>query len=120
AREAMNDIPRLARTPMAELRETVLGDIAPFFFDWAEWTDGDHPYWRQLDLNGQHQDVELPVFHLSSWYDQAHIGTLKNYEAMRQPGHPKRDDQYLLVGPWTHRVPRGTTLGQLRVGEQYY
>lgn len=120
ARDAMNDIPQLARTPLPELRQTVLGEIAPFYFDWAEWTDREHPYWRQLDLNGRHRDVELPVFHLSSWYDQAHVGTLTNFEAMRHPEHPARDHQYLLVGPWSHRVPRGTTLGQLRVGEQYY
>lgn len=120
ARQAMDDIPELARTPIEELRQTVLGEIAPFFFDWAAWTDREHPYWRHLDLHGRHADVDLPVFHLSSWFDQAHVGTLTNFEAMRRPGHPARDAQYLLMGPWSHRVPRGTTLGQLRVGDQYY
>lgn len=120
ARQAMDDIPTLARQPIEELRRTVLGEIAPFFFDWAERRDPDHPYWRQLDLRGRHGGVHLPVFHLSSWFDQAHVGTLTNFEAMRRPDHPARDDQYLLMGPWSHRVPRGTTLGQLRVGDQYY
>ncbi|HRE02187.1 MAG TPA: hypothetical protein PLV68_12870, partial [Ilumatobacteraceae bacterium] len=36
------------------------------------------------------------------------------------PAHPARDDQYLLMGPWSHRIPRGSTVGQYIVGDQYY
>ncbi|HRE02188.1 MAG TPA: CocE/NonD family hydrolase, partial [Ilumatobacteraceae bacterium] len=71
ARTAVDQLVQLARTPLAELRKTVLNDIAPFFFDWAERTDPGHEYWRELDLTGRHQDIHIPVFHLSSWFDQA-------------------------------------------------
>lgn len=120
ARAAVNDLATLARTPLDELRKTVLSDIAPFFFDWATWTDPDHEYWRALDMTGHHDDINIPVFHLASWFDQAATGTLKNFQAMRAESNPARDDQYLLMGPWSHRIPRGSTVGQYIVGDQFY
>lgn len=122
AREAVNDLAPWARTaPIEKLRETVLGDIAPFFFDWAANDDPAAEIWTSLSVESSYPDVAMPVLHLSSWYDQAHVGTLRNFEGMttRAP-EQVRDQQFLLMGPWAHRVPRGTTLGQLKIGELYF
>lgn len=122
AREAVNDLAPWARTaPIDKLRETVLGDIAPFFFDWAANDDPTAEFWTSLSVETSYPDVAMPVLHLSSWYDQAHVGTLRNFEGMttRAP-ESVRDQQFLLMGPWAHRVPRGSTLGQLKIGDLYF
>jgi len=122
AREAVNDLAPWARTaPIEKLRETVLGDIAPFFFDWAADDDPASETWTSLSVESSYPDVAMPVLHLSSWYDQAHVGTLRNFEGMstRAP-ESVRDQQFLLMGPWAHRVPRGSTLGQLKIGDLYF
>ncbi|MEU5841457.1 CocE/NonD family hydrolase [Rhodococcus sp. NPDC047139] len=122
AREAVNDLAPWARTaPVEKLRETVLGDIAPFFFDWAAANDPASEIWTSLSVESCYPDVEMPVLHLSSWFDQAHVGTLRNFEGMttRAP-ESVRDQQFLLMGPWAHRVPRGSTLGQLKIGDLYF
>lgn len=122
AREAVNNLAPWARTsPIEKLRETVLGDIAPFFFDWAANDDPTAEVWTSLSVESSYPDVAMPVLHLSSWYDQAHVGTLRNFEGMtsRAP-ESVRDQQFLLMGPWAHRVPRGSTLGQLKIGDLYF
>ncbi|MGN5236442.1 CocE/NonD family hydrolase [Rhodococcus sp. SJ-3] len=122
AREAVNDLAPWARTaPIEKLRETVLGDIAPFFFDWAADDDPTSDAWTSLSVESCYPDIEMPVLHLSSWYDQAHVGTLRNFEGMtvRAP-ESVRDQQFLLMGPWAHRVPRGSTVGQLKIGDLYF
>lgn len=122
ARAMVDRIPELARTPDVEdLRETILGDIAPFFFDWATKTDPSDEYWRALGIEDAYPDMTMPVLHCSSWFDQAHVGTLRNFEGMRTRTAPEvADRQYLVMGPWAHRVPRGSTVGQIRIGERYF
>ncbi len=122
AREMVNRIAELARTePIEELRSTLLGDIAPFFFEWAARTDPADDYWRSLSVEDAYPNIDVPVLHCSSWFDQAHVGTLRNFTGMRgnAPGGAA-DQQYLLMGPWAHRVPRGSTVGQLLIGERYF
>lgn len=122
ARAMVDQIPELSRVAdIEELRETILGDIAPFFFEWATRTDPSDPYWRALSLEESYEDISMPVLHCSSWFDQAHVGTLRNFEGMRSGSATEvADRQYLVMGPWAHRVPRGSTVGQIRVGERYF
>ncbi|WP_405959744.1 hypothetical protein OG235_06075 [Streptomyces sp. NBC_00024] len=47
--------------------------------DWAE----------SCRVAGRHQEVDLPTFQLSGWYDIFSQGTLDNFTAMRQAGRPR-------------------------------
>lgn len=116
-REARMMVDNLADTaataPLSRLRDTALGRLAPFFFDWLEHDTYDG-YWYELSLEPHYGAVGIPVLHLTSWFDSFLIGTLRNYEGMVRAGQPH---QHLVVGPWTHHVPMAALLGSARVGE---
>lgn len=61
AREAVNDLAPWARTaPIEKLRETVLGDIAPFFFDWAANDDPASEAWTSLSVESCYPTSRCP------------------------------------------------------------
>jgi putative CocE/NonD family hydrolase len=64
--------------------------------------------------------VDLPVLHISGWYDDEQIGTPRNFELMssRAPGDPVRHRQHLLMGPWGHRVNDSRTVGEVDFGPE--
>jgi len=71
--------------------------------------DLDHPlldgYWEPLRYQHRLGEIDLPVLHLTGWYDDELV-TPSNFAAMTAPGHPARDQQRLLVGPWPHTLYR--------------
>src|SRR5438093_9405806 len=71
--------------------------------------DLEHPlldeYWKPLCYQGRLGEIDLPVLHITGWYDDE-LATPSNFAAMTAPGHPARDRQRLLVGPWPHTVYR--------------
>jgi uncharacterized protein len=115
--ELLADVGRTGRSlPLSGLRDTVAGEIAPFFLEWLEHCDNDD-YWRRLSINPRLADADVPALHISSWFDQYLVGTLANYEGMRA-GHPaSRDEQRLVIGPWNHYPARTGVMGSARVGD---
>jgi putative CocE/NonD family hydrolase len=77
---------------------------------WREWLA--HPtfddYWRRLSLEGQFEQIDLPVLHITGWYDGDQWGELYFYNQMIAHS-PAAGKQFLLSGPWDHggtRTPR--------------
>ena len=58
-------------------------------------------------------EIDVPVMHVSGWYDDEEIGTPANFAALQAAG---RTGQRLLMGPWGHQVNASTTLGELDFG----
>ena len=58
-------------------------------------------------------EVDLPVLHISGWYDDEEIGTPANFAAMSAAG---RSGQRLLMGPWGHQVNESRMLGDVDFG----
>ncbi|HEX2694442.1 MAG TPA: CocE/NonD family hydrolase, partial [Acidobacteriota bacterium] len=84
----------------------------------ANWKDTlAHPtyddYWKEVDYERQYDRVDLPILHISGWYDDDQPGTLRNFIAMRRLG---RKGQRLLVGPWPHAVNSVAKMGILDFG----
>ncbi|HEY2104444.1 MAG TPA: CocE/NonD family hydrolase [Candidatus Binataceae bacterium] len=90
---------------------------APFFFDWL-----DHPaydsYWRDIDIGAHHDHITVPAFNIGGWYDIFLGGTLRNFTGMQSRGAAAqaRDGQQLLVGPWSHGLPRANMAGDADFG----
>lgn len=118
SRAMLDDLARTcADLPLAKHRTSVLGELAPFFFEWLEHDEFDG-YWRSMAVEGRYAEVGTPALHVSSWFDQFLVGTLRNYEGMRRDASPAvAEEQYLIVGPWNHYPPRTGTVGSARVGE---
>ena len=65
-------------------------------------------YWRRICYQNQFDRVNVPVLHISGWYDDEEVGTPANFAAMVAAG---RAGQRLLMGPWGHAVNTTRTLG---------
>lgn len=89
---------------------------------WREWMEHialDDDYWRRIMLDGYYDKIDLPVLHITGWFDDDQVGALNYYKGMMAES-PAKDKQYLLIGPWDHggtRRPQ-TKLGDLEFSEQ--
>ncbi len=74
---------------------------------WREWLA--HPtlddYWRQMSMLDRFGEIDLPVLHITGWFDGDQLGQLYYWREMARHS-PARDRQYLLAGPWDHRGTR--------------
>jgi putative CocE/NonD family hydrolase len=72
-------------------------------------------WWEPLRYQHRIAEVDVPVLHVSGWYDDEEIGTPANFAAMTAAG---RSGQRLLMGPWGHQVNSDRRLGELDFGPQ--
>jgi hypothetical protein len=75
-------------------------------------------YWDAISYQNKLHLVDLPVFHISGWYDDEQIGTPLNYTLMTRhaPSAFARHHQKLLMGPWDHAVNSKSKLGEIDFG----
>lgn len=86
--------------PMIEMPQ-VLGRDLPAWRDWM-----DHPglddYWKSVCYEeADFASVDLPVLHVTGWFDGNLPATVWFYEQMRRHS-PASNRQALIVGPWDH------------------
>jgi putative CocE/NonD family hydrolase len=88
---------------------------------WKNWID--HPsaddYWKKSFYQNKFGEIDVPVLHISGWYDDDLIGTHINYVGMKEksPTEKSRKNQKLIIGPWPHHVNSSRTLGGMDFGE---
>ena len=70
-------------------------------------------YWEPVRYQHRIGEIDVPVLHVSGWYDDEEIGTPANFAAMVAAG---RDSQRLLMGPWGHAINTTRTLGEVDFG----
>jgi putative CocE/NonD family hydrolase len=70
-------------------------------------------WWEPVRYQHRIGEVDVPVLHISGWYDDEEIGTPANFAAMVAAG---RAGQRLLMGPWGHAVNTTRTLGEVDFG----
>jgi putative CocE/NonD family hydrolase len=52
---------------------------------------------------GRYNEIKVPTFNISGWYDQVSQATINNYVGMATYGPPElRKKHKLMMGPWTH------------------
>ena len=80
---------------------------------WRDWLD--HPtrdgYWQAQSFQQALENVDLPMLHVSGWYDDVLVGTTENYAITRDKAH-----QFLMLGPWGHRINQGRRIGAIDFG----
>jgi putative CocE/NonD family hydrolase len=87
---------------------------------WKDWLD--HPtlddYWKEQSYQDQLLDATVPILHVSGWYDDVLVGTTENYVNMttRAAAPEARERQWLLIGPWGHRVNSSRRIGDIDFG----
>jgi uncharacterized protein len=70
-------------------------------------------WWEPVRYQHRIGEVDVPVLHISGWYDDEEIGTPANFAAMTAAG---RAGQRLLMGPWGHAVNTTRQLGDIDFG----
>jgi putative CocE/NonD family hydrolase len=77
-------------------------------------------YWEPLCYQNKLEQIDLPVMHISGWYDDEQVGTPLNFIGMTTRGASEfaRKHQKLLVGPWGHQVNTSQKLGEVDFGPE--
>jgi len=99
--------------PVIDLDKRVLGKENAYWRTWIEHPDNDE-YWEPANFLDHLQDLDIPVFHQSGWFDGDGIGSKLNYLKMTSHGHPH---QKLVLGPWGHTDQATRRLGDTDFGE---
>jgi uncharacterized protein len=80
-------------------------------------THGDYDdYWKAPDMNwslNYAQTADIPMLHVTGWYDSYASGTIKNYVGLSKA---KKSPIRLLVGPWTHGRNTSSVAGDVEFG----
>ncbi len=89
-----------------------------------EWREAfDHTtlddYLKEKCYQNRFSEIDLPVMHISGWYDAEQIGTPLNYMGMREnaASESSRNAQKLVMGPWQHAINEKRKLGKVDFGE---
>ncbi len=88
---------------------------------WKNWIN--HPsadeYWKKSFYEDKFDRIDVPVLHISGWYDDDLIGTHINYIRMREKARSEksRKNQKLIIGPWPHHVNATRQLGPIDFGD---
>src|SRR5690606_13574530 len=77
-------------------------------------------YWETRRYQNHFDRLNLPVLHISGWYDDEQIGTPLNFQGMTEnaAGDLGRNNQKMIMGPWGHRVNTTSKLGDVDFGPQ--
>ena len=68
-------------------------------------------FWQPVRYQHRLAEIDLPVLHVSGWYDDEQVGTPSNFAALS-----RRSAQRLLMGPWGHAVNATSRLGEIDFG----
>ena len=90
-----------SRMPLTD--QPHLEGLADYYGEWLAHPEHDD-YWKQICIEDQLSDIDLPTLNYGGWYDVFMSGTILGYEGMRReaPSQAVRDSQRLLIGPWVH------------------
>jgi putative CocE/NonD family hydrolase len=70
-------------------------------------------WWEPVRYQHRISEIDVPVLHISGWYDDEEIATPANFAAMNAAG---RSGQRLLMGAWGHQVNSTRQLGEVDFG----
>jgi putative CocE/NonD family hydrolase len=90
----------LATLPYGELGEFINATGG----SWEMFAEHDSldDLWKALRFDELYTQIDVPCLHVSGWYDlEDLLGAFHHYESMCADS-PAADNQYLLVGPWSH------------------
>ena len=100
--------------PLMEIPDDVMFGLGPHWRRWLENHAVDH-----FQFLEKHRLVEVPVLTMTGWYDQQ-IGAIKHFTGMRENGMTEhaRENQYLIVGPWSHTTDLSPKVGEIDFGPE--
>ncbi len=113
--KALQNMAAFKKLPLTEVDKAVLGEHIPFFQEWLKHSTND-AYYDQVNWGDKMASIgQIPVLHVSGWFDGDGIGTKLNYAGMIKTGHA---NQRLIYGPWGHALNTTSKIGHYDFGPQ--
>ena len=95
-------------------------DGFPYFLNFIKAIDhiDDEEYWHKSGIPYHFSDFDVPMLHVTGWYDGCKSATLDNYRLAKAEGGSQqmRDCQKLVIGPWIHGLGKGSRIGSVDFG----
>lgn len=113
ARPKVPDWPAIFTHRPLKDADLALGRTNTVWRKWLEHSTFDD-YYRPMSLRGHFGEIDLPVLHITGWFDGDQWGELFYWHGMVNES-PARARQWLISGPWDHagtRVPKETLGGR--------
>ena len=89
----------LRTLPLRDFDEATVGRDLKI---WNRWVEADRlGDWSDGNFLKDTIDINIPILHISGWWDDESGATKLNYEAMKRHG---RKNQWLIYGPWPHAL----------------
>ncbi len=102
--------------PMIDM-DITLGRTNTVWRTWMEHITLDDDYWKKITMQPEDfRRIDLPVLHITGWFDDDQVGALSYYNGMMAYS-PAKQNQYLMIGPWDHS---GTRRPQTRLGDMSF
>jgi len=90
----------------------------PYLNDWVKHPTYDD-YWKQRGIDGRYDEVRIPILNIGGWYDIFSKPVIDTVTQVREKSDSPvaRENQRVIVGPWTHGVGR-QEVGDLDFGPE--
>ncbi|MDA1348217.1 MAG: CocE/NonD family hydrolase, partial [Chloroflexi bacterium] len=88
----------LSGLPVIDLDRTIVGREVSYFRDWVTHEPGDD-YWDSVEFLEGLEQVDIPVFLQSGWFDPGTRGTRLAFEHLIRGGNRH---VRMILGPWAH------------------
>ena len=101
--------------PLMEIPDDAMYGIGPHWRKWLSDHATDH-----FGFEAKHRSIAVPTLTQTGWYDQQ-VMSIKNFTGLKENAATElaRNNQYLIVGPWTHDGTEWPTrLGDMDFGSE--
>ena len=101
--------------PLLEIPDDAMYGIGPHWRKWLNDHATDH-----FGFEVKHRSMAVPTLTQTGWYDQQ-VMSIKNFTGLKENAATElaRNNQYLIVGPWTHDgTDWPTKLGDMDFGPE--
>jgi putative CocE/NonD family hydrolase len=98
--------------PLIDADLRAVGHEIPFWRYWVTHSTLDD-YWQEGNILNHQDAIDLPVLHITGWYDDVLRGTMVAWDMMQAN---QRANQQLVVGPWPHHANSTRGISELGFG----
>ena len=85
------------------------------FLSHSQYSD----YWTKMDVHTRFEKIQVPTFIMCGWYDYYPRNAFYSFRRLQETASTEemRRRRRILMGPWSHLISQGPSLGEVDFGE---